>query len=1133
MSRQLKGLLLVTLLCLLCGLARSGPCATTNVLVQGIDEMTDMLNFDDACGSFGDKSNSAGEMSSNYVQGSLPTISGVKEVCTNSELFCFPSTLRALLAKEEDCNESPHDVTRRQSTESWDSWQSNSTWLSNHGTFRLMNGNVVSFANTCNETSLRIFKPFSTDPQFYPCNFDEVLLGPGEVTTICFVFLPRQLGLLSAHLVLQSSSGGFLIHAKGMAIKSLFQTQPLVGLNVSFGGGLKRNLSVYNPFDDTLYVKEVATWLSVSSEHISHSAEAVCKVEQSLGEYSSFLNVEEWLDIRSGQDDFPLMELRPHRSWEISPHSTETIMEMNFLSGFEGKLFGAFSMKLQSSSRTDTIVLPLEAEVRHKPAYSDLTGSVIVYLESVPCDGCETSIILSLENRAANLLHFAKISEVTENEKIFRVKYIDRLLLFPGNVTQAAIIYCPSSDLREASDGVLEIDLSCKLLVLTNDSGNSQIEIPCQDVVQACLKYRHVSYVGQEFQRVQSQAGSEMTESLGNSIHFPSGSSEMKSETLKTVDADEVVLRNWRSQRTTSGKSVLDHEEVMFPVVQVGSHSSKWITVKNPSQQPVLMQLVLNSGTVVNQCKSVDNFIQQQLASSFVQNESAGPTSYGFGIADNAVTEAYVHPFGKAQLGPIIFHPSNRCGWSGSALIRNNLSGVEWLSLKGFGGSLSLVLLEGSEPIRSIVFNLDMPVPINRSPQEVSFQLENSSVACSKSMSKEFYAMNTGDLPLEVRKIEVSGATCGLDGFMVHTCKGFALEPGESRKLQISYETDFSAAVVHRDLELALVTGILVIPMKASFPVHMLNVCRKSFLWISLKKVSLVVVFAASITFVVFSYILPYMMALGSQDCLLKTENATICRARKPSLQDDQKNKKSRRRRKRRSSGAGLTGLLEVSSSQSGNSTPSSPMSPLMSSTPKATWPLAPGVENGIETENPFVKVKEHVYKAGTGSTSSEVKVAGNCDKGGRQYISSQPVVSVPRKVACKAMLLPSATFPCMHQRVPGMVIPTPFSCSSSAINPDARAPGSNLKEKTPSAEEKKNAEDKFKYDIWGKHLSGLHLMSTVNEASTLIPNASEEDSQSFFVRGPQVLMQKTKAKSVSPAPSFSQPAVTSLLQNG
>ncbi|XP_031275604.1 uncharacterized protein LOC116134077 [Pistacia vera] len=317
--------------------------------------------------------------------------------------------------------------------------------------------------------------------------------------------------------------------------------------------------------------------------------------------------------------------------------------------------------------------------------------------------------------------------------------------------------------------------------------------------------------------------------------------------------------------------SVLDDHEVLFPMVQVGNHRSKWITVKNPSQHPVVMQLILNSGEIIDECRGTDGLIQPPSSGSL---EFTRPTRYGFSIAENAVTEAFVHPHGRASFGPILFNPSDRCTWRSSALIRNNLSGVEWLSLRGLGGSLSLVLFEGSESIESVEFSVDLPVTQNLTP-DMLFQVEDTTSACSKPLSKELYVKNTGDLPLEVRSIGVSGTECGLDGFMVHTCTGFLLEPGESTKLLISYQTDFSAAMVHRDLELTLATGILVIPMKANLPVLMLNVCKKSVFW-RLRKFSIAIIFAACIITSVLYFLYLLMTAPGSEDCIYKDEKNSI-----------------------------------------------------------------------------------------------------------------------------------------------------------------------------------------------------------------------------------------------------------------
>lgn len=256
---------------------------------------------------------------------------------------------------------------------------------------------------------------------------------------------------------------------------------------------------------------------------------------------------------------------------------------------------------------------------------------------------------------------------------------------------------------------------------------------------------------------------------------------------LKTV---ELVLTNWKFQGPTFGMFVLDNHEVLFPMVQIGNHHSKWITVKNPSQHPVLKQLILNFEEIIDECRCIDGLVQ---LSSSRRLEFTRPTRCGFSVAESVVTEAFGHPHGRASLGPILFKPSDRCSWRSSALIRNNLSGIE-LSLRGFGGSLSLLLFEGFEVVESVEFSLGLLVTHNVTP-DLLFQVEDTTSVCSRLLSKKLYVNNKKDLPLEVSSIRVSGPECGLDGFMVHTCTGFLLELGEPVEFLISYQTDFSVAM--------------------------------------------------------------------------------------------------------------------------------------------------------------------------------------------------------------------------------------------------------------------------------------------------------------------------------------------------
>ncbi|XP_042494641.1 uncharacterized protein LOC122073963 isoform X2 [Macadamia integrifolia] len=1094
---------------------------------------------------------------------------------------------------------------------------------------------LLTVENTCNDSLLHVYEPFSSDSQFYPCDFDDMLLGPGEVASICFVFLPRILGSSLAHLVLQTSAGGFLVHAKGFAIESPYRIQPLIGLDVASDGSYRKNLSIHNPFNETLYVQEVTGWMSFSSGSTSYSAEAVCRMDtiQGSDEFSYSLSDIEWLNIRSGEVGLPLVGIKPNGSWTLDPHSTGTILEIDFSSCSEGKLVGTFCVQLQSSSlgRTDTVIVPLEAEVRGKAAYGGHTGLVSITLEAlVPCDSGEMiDIALSLTNEAPNLLSVVKISEIADGARLFQIKYMEGLLLFPGTATRVAVVtYTRALVDAQYAPEVSNVNLNCKLLLVTNDSGSSQIEIPCQDIVRTCSRHQTSSYIGYHLHH-EDKFGNATTRILNGGIQ-----SSMLLKVLETAEADELVLKNWRSQGTTTDMSVLDDHEILFPMVQVGTHRSNWITVKNPSEQPVIMQLVLNSGSIIDECRAADEFLKPLSSSSLIHNESM--LIYGFSIAEGAVTEAYVHSYGTAFLGPIVFHPSNRCRWRSSALIRNNLSGVEWLPLRGFGGSLSLVLLDGSEPVQSLEFSLEMPISPKMSGAEFLSHVEDTSSICSEPLLKELYAKNTGDLPLEVKSIEVSGTDCQLDGFIVHTCRGFALEPGESTRLLISYQTDFSAAMVHRDLELALATGIFIVPMKATLPAYMINLYRKSLFWMFLVKSSMVVLVSAFVLFFIFCRQFPQPVTLVALDCLFKAERSPIatvgtagissrkhrhqrnnkfsicssvdCMSRsvredetsKPGLvcrsgcanghrgqetdvqctklmQDDQGQsikisepqkemplipsslvlksmeavvtsgqlespqtgnltvrtgkEKGSRRRKKRNAVAGFTGMPEVSSSQSGNSTPSLPLSPVTSVT------HSPEFDHGNEAKDPFARMDDQSHergrmlKAADQSSLLESQIS-------TKYCSNSLLLHAQEKPSLagetsKPVLLPSATFPCSGLGGPREVGSPTFLVSTSAIAPGARAPGSKLlTETTVKAEEKTGFGNEFTYDIWGNHFSGFHLMGRTKEVSTVISSASDDDSKSFFLRGPQILMQEPRVVSESAASKLLSCPVSCFHQN-
>lgn len=1289
-------ILLFTLFCIV----NAGPCATSK-------EKNSVIS--DACGPCNENfkvhydDDFAADIDTQIISGNSVAQLSLENVCSNSNLFCFPSTLPGFLAEEKIADSADLKDSKLQFDDTLSiastHGKGNATWTSSFDSFKLLNGRVVSCSlnslvgahnsschqsnscdqdditscrgtlldrrtpgiensakiksdisdggslqldispplldwgqkylyvpslafltvrNTHSDNILNVYEPYSTSSQFYPCNSSEMTLGPGEAASVCFVFLPTYLGLSSAQLILQTSFGGFLIQARGFANESPYGIQPLLDLDNSSGRRLRKNLSFFNPFEETLYVEEVIAWISFSSGSTSHLAKAICSIN-SLQDHAEISDpsVQNWVGKKLNQVDIPEIVMRPHRKWEVAPHSTEIIVELDFQHS-QGKIFGALCMQVLRSSveKADVIMVPLEAEVGITSTYNNLRNPVSVSLEALwPCDGSGTVLAaLSLRYDVPYLLKVVKISAVGENAQSFQFKYVEGLLIFPGTVTQvASVTYAPLvNQSHKLGSEVPNISINCKVLVMTNDSSNPQIEVPCSDIISICSSHSSDSYVVDTDSDTQPR-------------------SQLKA--LEMAHADELVLLNWRSQGSSRDMSVLEEHEVLFPMVEIGTHHSQWITVKNPSHLPVVMQLILNSGEIIDECRDLNGILQPSL----VHSKDTTPTRYGFSIADSAVTEAYVHPYGRATFGPILFQPSSRCWWRSSALVRNNLSGVEWLSLQGFGGSLSLVLFEGSDPVHRIEFDFNIPSSLDLSPP--GMLNANNSSACPRPYLKEFYAKNTGDLLVEVSKIEISGARCELDGFLVHTCKGFALQPNESKKLIISHQTDFSAAIIQRDLQLALPTGILVIPMKASLPMSMLNVCKRSLLWMRVKKSWLLVIFASSLMFILISCIHPQVLSFYPQNLLFRGRKCSIASlshqgkysswyynhrdsnkftlpakisgflrllgrealvsesgarcsdgqfieaeqgetvgsvnlaadypSQKRCLVNPQKETTSRlsflsnsvalensamqdvsepekltvkvgkdkgkRRRKKKSSTAGLTGQPEVSSSQSGNSTPSSPLSPVISFNSRRSCSKSPDVDPFLEVRSPFanrrhkkIPCTEMSSKLNMLDPIGSVKYGNNSSSSNSKAKSPTPSPT-PRQIATP-VLLPSATFPSTGKSSPSMFRASPHLASTSPIAPHARAPGSKLGDQRSvgTRDEKKN-EDNFKYDIWGDHLFGLQLMEKSGEvytksrfatksdsrfASTSESRfASKSDSNSFFLRGPQIIVPNSQVE--------------------
>ncbi|CAM8907710.1 unnamed protein product [Rhodiola kirilowii] len=119
----------------------------------------------------------------------------------------------------------------------------------------------LSVTNRQKDNVLHVYKPFSTDPQFFACNYSGSLLDPGEVASICFVFHPKQLGMSSTKLVIQTSIGGFLVQGKGFAVIHPIKDETIEMPGIPYSGWWGKIMSLIYSLNMTVYAMEIKSSL--------------------------------------------------------------------------------------------------------------------------------------------------------------------------------------------------------------------------------------------------------------------------------------------------------------------------------------------------------------------------------------------------------------------------------------------------------------------------------------------------------------------------------------------------------------------------------------------------------------------------------------------------------------------------------------------------------------------------------------------------------------------------------------------------------------------------------------------------------------------------------------------------------
>jgi hypothetical protein len=177
---------------------------------------------------------------------------------------------------------------------------------------------------------------------------------------------------------------------------------------------------------------------------------------------------------------------------------------------------------------------------------------------------------------------------------------------------------------------------------------------------------------------------------------------------------------------------------------------------------------------------------------NFQINES----KQSFYLQENISQNIYrIQPHQNFTIGPIIFKPFNKGKVSSTLFLKNNLTILYPIKLKGEGGSGQITFLnylgDTKEKKYESFNNTNYIVEINRDIYENKMKYNNSII-------RKIIINNSGNLPLVINGISVDGNECQTDDLKIIQCREFLIDVGESVEINFEISTNFNNAITNR-----------------------------------------------------------------------------------------------------------------------------------------------------------------------------------------------------------------------------------------------------------------------------------------------------------------------------------------------
>ena len=308
---------------------------------------------------------------------------------------------------------------------------------------------------------------------------------------------------------------------------------------------------------------------------------------------------------------------------------------------------------------------------------------------------------------------------------------------------------------------------------------------------------------------------------------------------------------------------------VEFPFVQVNRLETKYIEIHNPSSQILWVNLMLHDTKLHGSSVTVLAEALRDCPNCALSDENV----FSFNISKRLMYMEEVLPHSHVKVG-LNFLAKEPGTYSTVMYLRNNLTVVEavWITARAVvpqfkfgnrrpGSQTSLMFEIGDKHLKLC---------------EKKSQTGANVLITSK---RSFTAKNHGEVPLIINGIRVEDNFCQGFGFKVFNCLSFALEPNESRKIEIAFSPDFTLARVVRTLHFDTSIGTSVnFTLLGTVAGHALEKCSKNItrpLWEQDFKTNALLVLSVALLLVI-------MASVFDSDRILKDHVKMMAREKGP-----------------------------------------------------------------------------------------------------------------------------------------------------------------------------------------------------------------------------------------------------------